>query len=42
VAKHPVTHPLLKVIEKSEHNLDDVIGPLMDKAVETAETILVK
>jgi thiamine biosynthesis protein ThiI len=41
VAKHPVTHPLLKVIEKSEHNLDDVIGPLMQQAVDTAETITV-
>ena len=41
VAKHPVTHPLLKVIEKSEHSLDDVIGPLMEQAIETAETITV-
>ena len=39
VAKHPVTHPLLKVIEKSEHNLDDAIEPLMQQALETTETI---
>lgn len=41
VAKHPVTHPILKVIERSEHKLDDVIDPLMEAAVKTAETIVV-
>ena len=41
VAKHPVTHPILKVIERSEHKLDDVIEPLLREAVETTETIVV-
>lgn len=41
VAKHPVTHPILKVIERSEHKLDDVIEPLMKEAIETTETIVV-
>lgn len=41
VAKHPVTHPVLSVIERSEHKLDDVIGPMIDDAVSTAETLTV-
>ncbi|MDO4621957.1 MAG: tRNA uracil 4-sulfurtransferase ThiI [Eubacteriales bacterium] len=42
VAKHPVTHPILKVIERSEHKLDDVIDALVQEAVDTAETIIVE
>ncbi len=42
VAKHPVTHPILKVIERSEHKLDDVIDDLMKQAIDTAETIIVE
>ncbi len=39
VAKHPVTKPNLKVIEKSEENLKDVIDELMEKAIAEAELI---
>jgi thiamine biosynthesis protein ThiI len=41
VAKHPVTHPLLHVVEKCEHKLDDVIDDLMKQALETTETIVI-
>ena len=40
VAKHPVTHPILKVIERSEKKLEGVIEPMVETAVSTAETIL--
>jgi thiamine biosynthesis protein ThiI len=39
VAKHPVTKPMLRQIEKSEHHLDDVIDALMTQALETTEVI---
>ncbi len=39
VAKHPVTKPLLSVIEKSEELLSDVIEGLMKQAIETVEVI---
>ncbi len=42
VAKHPVTKPSLKHIEKSETLLAEKIGELYQKAVETAETIVVE
>ena len=42
VAKHPVTHPILKVIERSEKKLEGVIEPMVETAVNTAETILVE
>lgn len=42
VAKHPVTRPDLARIEKSERNLEDVIGELVKTAVETAEVIEVR
>ncbi len=42
VAKHPVTKPVLHVIERSEEKLNDVIGDFVKKAVETAELIEVK
>ena len=41
VAKHPVTKPSLKTIEKSEKKLDEVIDGLMQEALSTAETIRV-
>ncbi|MGN0362052.1 MAG: tRNA uracil 4-sulfurtransferase ThiI [Bilifractor sp.] len=41
VARHPVTHPILKVIERSEHKLDDVIDALMQTAIDTTETIVI-
>ena len=39
VAKHPVTKPRLDIIKKSEEKLKDVIGELLEKAVQEAETI---
>lgn len=42
VAKHPVTKPSLKVIKKSEKNLEEKIDELMQTAIDTTETILVK
>lgn len=42
VAKHPVTKPSLEVIKRHEHNLDDVIDDLMEKALKTKETLIVK
>lgn len=42
VAKHPVTKPVLKDIEKSEENLKSIIDGLVDKSIATKERILVK
>lgn len=42
VAKHPVTKPVLKTIERSERKLDDVIDDLMKTALETTEVICVE
>ncbi len=42
VAKHPVTKPDLERIEKSERNLDEKIDELMQTAINTVETIMVK
>lgn len=39
VAKHPVTKPSIKSIEKSERKLDEKIVELMEKALETTEVI---
>lgn len=41
VAKHPVTKPSLKVIRRHEENLADVIGELVQKALDTDELIVV-
>jgi len=41
VAKHPVTKPRLDVIKRHEHNLDEVIDDMMNKALSTRETIVV-
>ena len=40
VAKHPVTRPVLSVIEKSESKLTGIIEPLYEKALDTVETYL--
>ena len=40
VAKHPVTHPVLSAIEKSEAKLTGIIEPLYRKAVDTAEVVM--
>ncbi|MCD7736146.1 MAG: tRNA sulfurtransferase, partial [Lachnospiraceae bacterium] len=42
VAKHPVTKPNLKAIQRSELKLRDKIDEMVDTAVETAETIRVE
>ena len=42
VAKHPVTKPNLDIIKRHEKCLDDVIDDLMEKALETRETIVVR
>lgn len=39
VAKHPVTKPILSVIESSEEKLTGIIEELVEKAIETVETI---
>jgi thiamine biosynthesis protein ThiI len=41
VAKHPVTKPSLKAIERSERNLEEKIDELVKTAYDTIETILV-
>lgn len=41
VAKHPVTKPNLKIIERSEQHLNEKIDELMQTAIETTETITV-
>ena len=42
VAKHPVTKPNLAVIKRHEKNLEDVIDGLMETALNTKETIIVR
>lgn len=42
VAKHPVTKPNLNIIRKHEHNLDEKIDELMQKALDEDEVIIVK
>lgn len=42
VAKHPVTKPTLKSIERSEHKLGEKMDELVEKAIETTETIVVE
>lgn len=40
VAKHPVTKPNIKVIERSEKNLMDVIDAMVETAINTREVIV--
>ena len=42
VAKHPVTKPSLKSIEKSELKLTEDIDRLVEEALKTVETIVIK
>ena len=42
VVKHPVTHPILEIIERSETKLGDKIEEMVRKAVDEAETIVVE
>ena len=39
VAKHPVTKPNLGIIRRSEENLAEKIDEMVEKAIETTETI---
>lgn len=39
VAKHPVTKPVLNVIERSERKLEGVIEPLVEEAIRTVEIL---
>lgn len=41
VAKHPVTKPNVNVIRRHEHNLDEVIEPLLEAAFASDEVIVV-
>ena len=41
VAKHPVTKPNINVIKRSELKLAEKIDEMVDKAIETAELIVV-
>jgi len=42
VAKHPVTKPILEVIEKSEENLAEKIDQLVETALNTIEVVEIK
>lgn len=42
VAKHPVTKPNLKVIRRSETHLSEKIDEMVETAIQTAETIIVR
>ena len=42
VAKHPVTKPLLHIIEKSELELAEGIDELMQKAIESVEVLRIE
>ena len=42
VAKHPVTKPNINVIRKSEEKLSEKIDELMEEAIRTVETIVVR
>ena len=41
VAKHPVTHPILSVIEKSETHLEEKIEEMIKEALDTIEVVQV-
>lgn len=41
VAEHPVTKPVVSVIERHEHNLDAIIDEMVDKAVNEREIIYI-
>ena len=42
VAKHPVTKPNIKVIKRSEEKLQEEIDEMVQKAIDTAETLWVE
>ena len=42
VDKHPVTKPKFEAIEKSEKRLEGIIEPIYQKALESAEYVILK
>ena len=40
VAKHPVTKPNIKIIERSERHLEGIIEEMVEKAIETREVVM--
>lgn len=42
VAKHPVTKPVLHIIERSERRIEEKADELMKEAIESAEIIEIK
>ena len=42
VAKHPVTKPILHVIERSEEKLSEKIDEMVERALAEVEVIMVK
>ncbi len=42
VAKHPVTKPVLHIIERSENKIKDAIEPMVEKAISEDEIINIR
>ena len=40
VAKHPVTKPNIRIIERSETNLADIIDAMVEEAIQTREVVI--
>ena len=40
VAKHPVTKPSIRVIERSENHLADIIDDMVEEAIQTREVVI--
>ena len=40
VAKHPVTKPNIRVIERSENHLADIIDDMVEEAIQTREVVI--
>ena len=40
VAKHPVTKPNIRVIERSEHHLDEIIDAMVETAISTRDIVM--
>ena len=40
VAKHPVTKPNIRVIERSEHHLDEIIDAMVETAISTRAIVM--
>lgn len=42
VAKHPVTKPIIEIIERNERKLNEKIDELVKEAIDTAEVVIAK